>query len=394
MANKKDFATSTVLTAPSPADSGTSLVVASGHGARFPAAPFYIVAHPPSEMPTIDNAEKILVTAKSTDTFTLDRAEGDPAAKSIEAGWRVSNVLFLDDIPDTFDDLTDGTTNKAFTSTLKTKLDGIETAADVTDAGNVGSSIFGASAKTTPVDADTVGITDSAASNALKKVTWANIKATLKTYFDTLYQPIDATLTALAGLVTGANKIPYSTGTDTFGQLDLSTSTSLGASDTTLSTQNAIKTYVDAAITAAKSALMPVGTIVTLGVSTNPGTLYGFGTWTAITDRVIVGKGSSGTFATLDATGGAETHTLTAAQQANATGSLAMHGGENSTFFAGWGGIVSAPEVYGGGYKAPPSTTGGANSARYGLNFDLGFGGQPHNNLQPYIVKYIWQRTA
>lgn len=248
MANKKDFATSTVLTAPSPADSGTSLVVASGHGARFPAAPFYIVAHPPSEMPTLDNAEKILVTAKSTDTFTLDRAEGDPTAKEIEAGWRVSNTLFLDDIPDTFDDLSDGTTNKAFTSTLKTKLDGIEAAADVTDAGNVGSSIFGASAKTTPVDADTVGITDSAASDALKKVTWANIKATLKTYFDTLYQPLDATLTALAGLATGANKIPYSTGTDTFGQLDLSTSTSLGTSDTTLSSQNAVKTYVDAKV--------------------------------------------------------------------------------------------------------------------------------------------------
>ena len=37
----------------------------------------------------------------------------------------------------TFDDFSDGTTNKAFTSTLKTKLDGIETAADVTDATNV-----------------------------------------------------------------------------------------------------------------------------------------------------------------------------------------------------------------------------------------------------------------
>lgn len=48
-------------------------------------------------------------------------------------------------------------------------------------------SIDAATAKTTPVDADAMGLIDSAASNVLKKVTWANIKATLKAYFDTLY---------------------------------------------------------------------------------------------------------------------------------------------------------------------------------------------------------------
>lgn len=60
--------------------------------------------------------------------------------------------------------------------------------ASVTDA---------ATSKATPVDADEVPLADSAASFGLKKLTWANIKATLKTYFDTLY-----TLTLLGGVPT------------------------------------------------------------------------------------------------------------------------------------------------------------------------------------------------
>ncbi len=64
----------------------------------------------------------------------------------------------------------------------KLKLDGVSASADAT-----GAAIHGATAKTTPVDADTIGLIDSAASNALKKLSWANLKATLKAYFDTLY---------------------------------------------------------------------------------------------------------------------------------------------------------------------------------------------------------------
>lgn len=55
------------------------------------------------------------------------------------------------------------------------------------DETTFGNEVNNASAKTTPVDADLFGVLDSAASFITKKVTWANIKATLKTYFDTLY---------------------------------------------------------------------------------------------------------------------------------------------------------------------------------------------------------------
>lgn len=98
MSNLKDYATGTVLTAPSPATTGTSLVLQSGEGSRMPTAPFFATAHPVNQMPTLDNAEKIEVTAVSTDTLTIVRGQGDTTAKSIAAGWRISNTVFSEDI--------------------------------------------------------------------------------------------------------------------------------------------------------------------------------------------------------------------------------------------------------------------------------------------------------
>jgi hypothetical protein len=60
--------------------------------------------------------------------------------------------------------------------------------------------ISAAALKTPPVDADTFLILDSAAGNAFKRLTWANIKATLLAYFSPMFQPVNAVLTALAAI--------------------------------------------------------------------------------------------------------------------------------------------------------------------------------------------------
>lgn len=79
--------------------------------------------------------------------------------------------------------------------------DGIGTAT------SVGTLINSLDSKTIPVDADQVGLMDSAASNILKKLSWASIKATLKTYFDSLYPSGSGTST---GTNTGDQSIPSS----------------------------------------------------------------------------------------------------------------------------------------------------------------------------------------
>lgn len=62
--------------------------------------------------------------------------------------------------------------------------------------------------KSTPIDADEVPLVDTADTNLLKRVTWANVKATLKAYFDTLYEAVGTAAGAIsthAALQTGVH---------------------------------------------------------------------------------------------------------------------------------------------------------------------------------------------
>jgi hypothetical protein len=104
----KNFAVSTVATAPSPATSGTSLVVASGHGTRFPAVPFNATIWPASGAADPTNAEIVRVTNISTDTFTITRAQESSSARTVVVGDRIAATITAKTLTDVEDPATTG----------------------------------------------------------------------------------------------------------------------------------------------------------------------------------------------------------------------------------------------------------------------------------------------
>jgi len=125
-------------------------------------------------------------------------------------------------------------------------------------------------------------------------------------------------------------------------------------------------------------AVYPVGSIyINAAVATNPGTLLGFGTWAAFgAGRVIVGLNAADSdFDTAQETGGAKTHTLTTAEIPSHTHTSSLRGNGEDELQS----IPSASD------NTDPSLTMTTNATG---------GGGAHNNLQPYIVAYMWRRTA
>lgn len=92
--------------------------------------------------------------------------------------------------------------------------------------------------------------------------------------------------------------------------------TATRASDFALAVAALIQPNITAAVNAAKinvlQTVFPIGSIYTsYNISTNPATLLGFGTWSAIQDRMLIGASSA---YPATSTGGAATHTLTVSE--------------------------------------------------------------------------------
>lgn len=95
-----NFAYGTVLTAPSPPTSGTSLTLQSGQGALMPTPPFNATCWPAGAQPLSSNAEIVRVTAISTDTLTVEREQEGTTAQSIAAGWQFAAGVTVKTITD------------------------------------------------------------------------------------------------------------------------------------------------------------------------------------------------------------------------------------------------------------------------------------------------------
>jgi len=114
---------------------------------------------------------------------------------------------------------------------------------------------------------------------------------------------------------------------------------------------------------------------------TNPATLLGIGTWSAVEGRVLVGKEASGTFETAQEELGAETVTLTAAQSGLPAHTHVLNMTDGS------GGALTLPGQQGSRAATHTGVTGAVSGGAASAS-------EAHSNLQPSRTVYIWRRTA
>ncbi len=127
------------------------------------------------------------------------------------------------------------------------------------------------------------------------------------------------------------------------------------------------------------SKVYPVGSIYMSVNSTNPQTLFG-GTWVQLKDRFLLG---AGTTYKAGATGGEATHALS-------NNEMPAH--YHDEYLGNDGGSDSAPS----GYYGWPSVAYSSTKTWWakGSKTSSAGGGVAHNNMPPYLVVYVWKRTA
>lgn len=148
--------------------------------------------------------------------------------------------------------------------------------------------------------------------------------------------------------------------------------------------------------------IYPIGSIYLSVNSTSPATLFG-GSWTQLKDRFLLGAGS--TYSS-GATGGAATHKLSVAEMPSHAhdtpffNNMTNNGEMKSDFIGVFGkGVTASQALKDTGQTSTMemwwiNQTNTAEGNEWAYLTSAKGSGSAHNNMPPYLVVYMWKRTA
>ena len=198
----------------------------------------------------------------------------------------------------------------------------------------------------------------------------------------------DVSKVTLTNPVLNGNTVEVIVNRMSTNNLPISTTITSSSTNDTASGTKSVYDYIEALF----NRIYPVGSIYMSVNSTSPATLFG-GTWVQIKDTFLL---SAGDTYNAGNTGGEATHKLTTAELPNITGTVV--GSANIAKNVADAQLFAANGVF--STKANNSVTtvvtGVTNpTSTYVNELDLNIGGgQVHNNMPPYLVVYVWKRTA
>ena len=207
--------------------------------------------------------------------------------------------------------------------------------------------------------------------------------------------PMTTGVTGTLAVANGGTGVTSSTGTGNTVLSASPTFTGTPLAPTASTSTNTTQLATTAFVQAVMQTLHPVGSIyINATNATNPGTLLGFGTWTAFgAGRVPVGFDSTNVlFDTAEETGGSATATLPSHTHTFTGTALPTHTHNiNSSFTTLSSVSVGTTTPIGGVETTTTEPASGGTPA--GTNSTEG-ASATNANYQPYITVYMWKRTA